>query len=72
VTSIEFHSAFGFGDGPIHVFDGTHAPAALVMLGASELGPRGAKMLERRMHVWLIGAYRTETHSCHDGENDDN
>jgi hypothetical protein len=72
VTSIEFHPAFGFGDRPIHVFDRTHAPATFVMLSASELGSGSTKMLERRMHVRLIGVRGTETHSRHHGENDDN
>jgi hypothetical protein len=71
VSPIECHPAFGFGNRPIHVFDGLRTPTTLVMLSASELGSGSTKMLESRMHVRLVGAHGTETHSCHHGENDD-
>ena len=56
MTSIEPDPSFRIGDGSFYIRQRTRTPAALVMLGNSELSPRSAQMLESCLHMRLVGS----------------
>ena len=71
VTSIEPDPSFRIGNGSVYVRQRAHTPAALVMLGNSELSPRGAQMLESRLHMRLVGPGRSQPHGSNSGDEND-